>query len=115
MFDIELRLQHQPGELARMGEALGQAGVSVEGGGMFVVNDVGVAHFLVKDADTARAALEAAGMQVAACRSVLPLRLEQDEPGLAHPLRRRHRRGPRRPGRVAGRTPGVIVAGAGEM
>jgi hypothetical protein len=81
MFDIELRMSNTPGELARMGRALGTAGVSVEGGGMFLVGDVGVAHFLVDDQQAAIAALETAGIEVAACREVLSLRLNQEEPG----------------------------------
>jgi hypothetical protein len=81
MFDIELRMRNQPGELARMGEALGQAGVSVEGGGMFLVGDTGIAHFVVVDDHAALASLAEAGMAVAACREVLSLRLNQDEPG----------------------------------
>ena len=32
-----------------MGEALGRAGVSIEGGGGFVHNGTGVAHFLFAD------------------------------------------------------------------
>jgi hypothetical protein len=81
MFDIELRMSNRPGELARMGQALGGAGVSVEGGGMFLVGDVGVAHFLVDDRQAAVAALETAGLEVAGCRDVLSLRLNQEEPG----------------------------------
>jgi hypothetical protein len=81
VFDIELRMGDRSGELARMGEALGRARVSVEGGGMFLVGDAGVAHFLVADGRAALAALDEAGMAVAACREVLSLRLDQDEPG----------------------------------
>jgi hypothetical protein len=81
MFDIEMRMRNQPGELARMGAALGQAGVSVEGGGMFLVGDVGVAHFLVADPQPGGPALEAAGLDVAACREVVSLRLDQEKPG----------------------------------
>lgn len=81
MFDIELRMSNRPGELARMGRALGEAGVSVEGGGMFLAGDVGVAHFLVADQQAAVAVLERAGLHVAACREVLSLRLDQEEPG----------------------------------
>jgi hypothetical protein len=81
MFDVELRMANRPGGLARMGEALGHAGVSVEGGGMFLVGDVGVAHFLVADQQPAVDALTTAGLEVAACRQVLSLRLNQDEPG----------------------------------
>ena len=45
MKDLTIALENRPGALAEMGEALGRAGVSVEGGGAFVVNGVGVAHF----------------------------------------------------------------------
>ena len=64
-----------------MGETLGRAGISVEGGGMFVVDGRGVAHFLFVDGPAARTALEAAGMTVAACRPVLTVRLRQEQPG----------------------------------
>jgi hypothetical protein len=80
-YDIELHLANEPGQLARMGAALGTAGVSVEGGGMFLVGDVGIAHFLVDDGPAAVSALRDAELAVVACRAVLPLRLHQDEPG----------------------------------
>jgi hypothetical protein len=64
-----------------MGEAFGRAGVSVEGGGAWVVHGKGVAHFLVEDGAAARSALEAAGIQVAEVRDVLVQRLRQEEPG----------------------------------
>ena len=66
MDDVEISLDNEPGELARMGEALGAAGVSVEGGGAWVVADRGVAHFLFEDGEAARRALEAIGMNVVA-------------------------------------------------
>ncbi|MEM7272175.1 MAG: amino acid-binding ACT domain-containing protein [Actinomycetota bacterium] len=81
MFDLELHLTHEPGQLARMGEVLGAAGISVEGGGMWLVGDVGVAHFLVEDGPGAAAALAEAGLTVAATRPVLTQRLDQDRPG----------------------------------
>ncbi len=80
MYDLEMHLANQPGELARLGDTLGRAGVSVEGGGMFLVGDLGVAHFLVEDAHSAQAALTRAGIEVAAVREALTLRLSQDEP-----------------------------------
>jgi hypothetical protein len=46
MKDLTIILEDRPGALAEMGEALGRAGVSVEGGGAFVVGGSGVAHFL---------------------------------------------------------------------
>jgi len=81
MHDIELHMTNEPGQLARMGAALGGAGVSVEGGGMFLTGDVGIAHFLVAEGPAAVAALQDAGLTVVACREVLALRLDQDEPG----------------------------------
>jgi hypothetical protein len=45
MFDLEIDLDDQPGALAAMGLALGEAGVSVEGGGAWVVGGRGAAHF----------------------------------------------------------------------
>lgn len=66
-----------------MGEALGAAGVSIEGGGAWVVSGAGHAHFLVADGDAgkARAALEGAGMHVVADRDVVVQRLDQETPG----------------------------------
>jgi hypothetical protein len=81
MTDLTIGLDHRPGALAEMGEALGRAGVSIEGGGVFVHDGVGVAHFLFADGGTARRALEAAGVAVLAEREVLVQRLSQAEPG----------------------------------
>lgn len=81
MYDLTIRLEHRPGALADMGEALGRAGVSVEGGGAFAADGHGIAHFLVEDGAAARRALEAAGIEVLAVRDVLVQRLDQDVPG----------------------------------
>lgn len=81
MFDIEIKMLNQPGQLARMGATLGSAGISVEGGGMWLADGVGIAHFLVEDGNAARQALIEAGMDVRAVRPVLTQRLSQDEPG----------------------------------
>jgi hypothetical protein len=81
MKDLTIELENRPGALAEMGDALGRAGVSIEGGGAFVINDRGVAHFLFADAAAARRALEAAGIRVLAERDVLVQRLNQAEPG----------------------------------
>jgi hypothetical protein len=64
--------------LAETGEALGKEDVSLEGGGAWVVDGKGVAHFLFEDRATARRALEAKGIKV-----------------LADPHGRRHRAGTR--------------------
>ena len=81
MFDVEIHLRDEPGQLALMGESLGRAGISVEGGGMWVHDGVGVAHFLVADGQAARAVLAQAGLVVTGCREVLVQRLRQDVPG----------------------------------
>ncbi|TMQ54630.1 MAG: amino acid-binding ACT domain-containing protein [Candidatus Eisenbacteria bacterium] len=89
MKDLTIALENRPGALAEMGEALGRAGVSVEGGGAFVVNGVGVAHFLFADGAAARKALEAVGIRVIEEREVLVQRLRQGEPGQLGKISRR--------------------------
>ena len=81
MYDLELRFADRPGELARFGEAMGAAGVSVEGGGVFTVGGEAVAHFLFEDGEAAKAAAERAGLAVTGLRRVLVRRLKQDQPG----------------------------------
>jgi len=81
MKDLAIALDDRPGALADMGAALGRAGVSVEGGGAFVVAGVGIAHFLFEDCGKARRALEDAGIRVLVEREVLVQRLRQDVPG----------------------------------
>lgn len=81
MKDLIVALENRPGALAEMGEALGRAGVSIEGGGAWIVGGAGVGHFLFEDGTAARTALEAAGIRVIAERDVLVQRLNQDVPG----------------------------------
>ena len=89
MRDLTIELENRPGALARLGEALGRAGISIEGGGVFVHNGTGVAHFLFADGIAARKALEAAGIHVVADREVIVQRLKQDEPGQLGKISRR--------------------------
>ena len=81
MYDVAIDLPDEPGSLASFGEALGAAGVSLEGGGVFTVDGVGRAHFLVEDGAAARNALEIAGLGTATIRSALIRRLKQEVPG----------------------------------
>src|ERR1700693_5457933 len=81
MKDLSIALGNRPGALAAMGDALGRAGVSIEGGGAWVVNGKGLAHFLFEVGAAARSALQAAGIQVLDEREVLIQRLNQDQPG----------------------------------
>jgi hypothetical protein len=81
MFDVAIRLENKPGELAWMGEALGAAGVSVEGGGGWVVDGKGYMHCLFEDGEAARKALEGANIEVLDIREVLVQKLKQEVPG----------------------------------
>jgi prepilin-type processing-associated H-X9-DG protein len=89
MQDLTIALENNPGSLAKMGDALGSRGVSIEGGGAFVVHGEGIAHFLFADGVAARAALEDAGIHVMAVRDVLIQRLNQSRPGQLGLLTRR--------------------------
>ncbi len=89
MKDLAIALENRPAALAEMGAALGRAGVSIEGGGAFVVNGHGVAHFLFEDGAAARVALEAAGILVLQERDVIVQRLNQTQPGQLGKITRR--------------------------
>ena len=89
MKDLAIALENCPGALAAMGEALGRAGVSIEGGGAWVVGGQGIAHFLFQDGTAARQALEAVGIRVLEEREVLVQRLKQAVPGQLGMLTRR--------------------------
>jgi hypothetical protein len=89
MHDVSIVLENRPGSLAKMGEALGKCGVSIEGGGACVVDGEGIAHFLFADGNAAKAALESAGIKVLAVRDVVVQRLKQAVPGQLGMLTRR--------------------------
>ncbi|XAW87808.1 hypothetical protein ABDK09_06665 [Vibrio sp. CDRSL-10 TSBA] len=52
MYDIHIILADVPGELARMGEILGENGIGLEGGGVFSSQTGSHAHFLVEEGET---------------------------------------------------------------
>jgi len=81
MKDLAIALDNRPGALAEMGKALGNAGVSVEGGGVWLFDGKAVAHFLFADGDAARKALKSVGIPVLSERDVVVVRLKQDQPG----------------------------------
>jgi hypothetical protein len=78
--DLTVFLEDRPGTLAEMGEALGNAGINVDGMCGFPSEGRGVIHILVEDAAGARSALEGAGLEVAGEREVLVVEIE-DQPG----------------------------------
>src|SRR6266508_2289988 len=62
--DLTVSLEDRPGTLADLGEALGNAGVNIEGICGLGVEGRGIIHVLVEDATKARQALEGAGIKV---------------------------------------------------
>lgn len=88
MDDLTIELEDRPGALAELGETLGAAGISVEGGGVFGAQGQAIAHFLVADGTRARQALAAAG-RAADSRPVLRRRLDQARPGQLGAIARR--------------------------
>ena len=81
MRDLAIQLENKPGALAEVGEILGNAGVSIEGGGAFLFDGKCIAHFLFEDSSKAKKNLEENGIKILEDREVLVLRLKQDEPG----------------------------------
>ena len=62
--DLTISVDDRPGGLATIGEALGNAGVNIEGVCGVGLGDRGLIHVLVDDASAARSALEGAGLTV---------------------------------------------------
>ncbi|WP_205315495.1 hypothetical protein [Nonomuraea lactucae] len=87
--DLAVIINDRPGELARLGEVTGQAGVNIEGLAAFTGDGKGIVHVLVDDtaAPRCREALESAGMGVADERPVLVVDIE-DRPGTLGELTR---------------------------
>jgi hypothetical protein len=87
--NVTIVLQDRPGELARLGEATGQAGVNIQGLAAFTGEGRGIIHLLFEDDDVAaaRAALEGAGLGVADQREVLVIDVN-DRPGTLGELAR---------------------------
>jgi hypothetical protein len=78
--DLTIVLENRTGTLADMGEALGKAGINIEGICEFPSEGQGIVHILVRDADSARKVIEGAGIQVLGQREVLLVDIS-DNPG----------------------------------
>jgi len=87
--DLTVILDDQPGELARLGEVLGGAGVNIRGLAAFTGEGKGVIHLLFDDGEAARArsALQGARMGIADEREVLVVDVD-DRPGTLGELTR---------------------------
>lgn len=86
--DLTIFLGDHPGSLAKVGEALGKAGVNIEGICGVTVQGKGLIHVLVADASKARRALEANHIDVAKETDVVILPVE-DRPGVLGNVARR--------------------------
>jgi len=88
--DFTVVLQDQPGELARLGEVAGAAGVNFRGLAGFTGEGRGFIHVLVEDGDVARTqeAFGRAGIGIADTREVVLVEVEDRPGGLGDVLRR---------------------------
>jgi hypothetical protein len=80
--DLTVILEDRPGELAKLGETTGEAGINILGMCALTGEGKGFIHILVDDDAAAEAheALESAGMGVASEREALVIDIE-DRPG----------------------------------
>jgi hypothetical protein len=87
--DVTVILEDQPGELARLGEVAGGAGVNIRGLAAFTGEGKGVVHLLIDDGQvgTLRDACERAGVGIADDREVIVVDVE-DRPGTLGELTR---------------------------
>jgi len=86
--DLKLTLEDRPGALAKVGEALGRAGINIDGICGFAAEGKGIVHVLVADGAKAKKVLEANKIEVAATSEVLVLDVE-DRPGILANIARR--------------------------
>lgn len=79
--DLTVLLEDRPGTLAELGEALGDAGINIDGMCGFPCEGKGVIHILVEDGAGARRALQDVGLEVSSERDVLLFEAD-DRPGM---------------------------------
>jgi hypothetical protein len=82
--DFTISVEDRPGGLASVGEALGDAGINIEGLCGLGLEGRGIIHLCVQDGAAARRALEAAGLKVEGeADAILGMTVPNtDEPGL---------------------------------
>jgi hypothetical protein len=86
--DITLALVDQPGTLAKASDALGRAGVNIDGACGYVCDGQGVYHVLVQDVERGRRALMNSGFIIEDERRVVATPVE-NRPGAAAEVLRR--------------------------
>jgi hypothetical protein len=80
--DLSISLPDEPGGLAKAAQALGAAGVNVEGIAGLGGSGHGHVHLLVEDAGAARTALEGAGVTIEGERDAVVVDVSsEDRPG----------------------------------
>lgn len=86
--DITVVMDDRPGMLAAMGEALGKAGVNIDGLAAITTGGKGYVHVLVEDAAAASGALKDAGIEVGEMQDVLVLEVD-NTPGILGAISRK--------------------------
>ncbi len=86
--DLTVVLVDRPGTLADAAQAVGRAGINIDGVCGFPSGAEGIMHVLVEDASGAREALTAAGLEVRDERDVVVTSVD-DRPGSGGELLRR--------------------------
>jgi hypothetical protein len=86
--DMTVVVPDQPGTLAHIAEAIGKAGINIEGFGGDSIEGTAVLHLLVEDPRSVRKILENAGLEVRDERDVLVVDTE-DRPGALAGVARR--------------------------
>ena len=86
--DLTIALVDQPGSLAKASDALGRAGVNIDGACGYVCDGEGLYHVLVRDAELGRRALLNGGFTIEDERRVAAIPVE-NRPGAAAELLRR--------------------------
>jgi hypothetical protein len=86
--DLTVILEDRPGTLAEMGEALGEAGINIDGFCGVVVEGKGLMHILVQDSEKARQVLKASNIEITGELDVLVVEGE-DRPGVLGNIARR--------------------------
>jgi hypothetical protein len=86
--DFRVSLPNRPGSLLQAAEALGHAGVNIEGACGYEAAETGVLHVLVADAELARRSLLNAGIAIEAERPVMVVEVE-NRPGSGAAIFRR--------------------------
>ena len=87
-YDITVIIDDLPGTLAQVGEALGNAGINIDGYCSFPSGGKSYLHVLVEDVVGARSAFQGIGLEITQEREVLTVDME-DRPGTLGEVARR--------------------------